>query len=192
IAHIIGVSGSGKSHVAECFKKDAHIIHVDTIQHLAGIRICPFIKPDSIWNWDVWSTFLKHADASDAIRITIKNNYLGTLNDGRPIIVEAAILAWHDWRNTFIDALKDLEIVIDEEKSFWLDPTPEVLLKNIKKRSRRNEKDFDLQNMEQRRKWYCSKAQQHTNKFDSTESITTAIRKFIFTEKSESTERESH
>jgi hypothetical protein len=92
IAYLIGVSGAGKGYVADRLKDEFDVINGDAIHHLAGLRLCPFVKPERVWHWDLWEALVKHCDVRTAMRLEIEAA-CGTLSgSGRPVLAEAVIL----------------------------------------------------------------------------------------------------
>jgi hypothetical protein len=180
IAYIVGVTGAGKGHVADSLNSVSHVITVDGIQHFAGTRLAPFSIAGAVWNWEFWRSLLKHNDVPSAIQLAIENRHPGSLNDGIPIVAEAAILAMDDWRKAFAEALHRIDVTVDNEAIFWLDPPVEQLLLNIQTRDRPNQRDFDQKKAEDSRQWYRSQAKHLLHcRYESAETVTAAVQRFF-------------
>lgn len=181
IAYLIGVTGSGKSHIARQLSDRAHWVEIDGVQLYAGREVFPLTRPELIWRRDAWRTAFEIVDCRTLLRKVFENLHGNVLNHERPILAEGAILGWAPWRELFQFALQDSGLEFSEPKFFWMDPAPEQILANIQQRARPDEPPASLSRVQGLKQRYEQIAPQaFAIKSSDASQLTQAIEAFLF------------
>ena len=180
LALLLGVSGSGKTHhVAERLTSKPQLLTVDLIRTDAIHALCrpEEVEGHDIHRWPIWDTLLERPDVRRGIATGIKNRCPG-FDINRDTFAEGGMLAHVRFHAGFLGSLAELGFRADETKVFWLDPEPDVVLKNIldPDRGRENQKDYRLDKAIRAVNWYRRQAanmdcQRVTNAADAVKQI---------------------
>lgn len=180
IAYVIGKRGAGKGHLAEQFANSATVIEIDSLLRRAATRLCPFVKGDCVWKWELWRVLLSHAHVQPAIQYALTDTLVTDLGTGRPIVAEGSILWMDNFRQVFAQALRECAVTLSEERVFWLDPPAEEVLKHIKQRNLPNERHYDLELLRRELLSYRKHAHNHSSsRFEDAALAKAAVEEFL-------------
>jgi hypothetical protein len=160
LALLLGVSGSGKTHVTKRLTSKPQVLTVDLIRTDAIHTVC---KPEElegydIHRWPIWETLLERTDVREGIAAGVKNRCPG-FDINRDTLAEGGMLAHAGFRAAFLASLAELGFRSDETKVFWLDPEPDVVLKNVLDRGRKDQKDYRPHKAAHAVNWYRREAE---------------------------------
>lgn len=181
IALICGCSGSGKGYVTKQLNKPCQVVKVDRVRSDVLLPLRELLKGDERNRWPIWDALIPHFDVVPAFAEAISSRYTD-LNTEVPIIAEGGLLAHSGFHNAFIAGLEELGVDVSCQRMFWIDPDPEAILSNRRKRSEKRESDRNatIQSVTRNVKWYRSVAKNlDTSRFGNTKAAVEAIDQFI-------------
>ena len=185
LACLIGVSGAGKGFVVEKMLRENggfEIITGDIVLHHAAIRLCPYLKPVHAWDWELWKLLVRDCDVRSAMRRTILDLVgCGSISapSDKPLLAEATLFGMKSLRVDFQFALQKAGFDISESRVFWLDVSPKLVLEQIRKRDRQNERMIDEAEVDRRVKQYADTDPGADDRSDDGEKVASAIREFF-------------
>ncbi len=150
LALLVGMTGAGKSTIADSFGDDVYVIHFDPIIRQANLMFCPQLKQGKEYVPGLIE-FIRDPEPMVAGAIAKVMN--GNLSNDKPIIAEGGSLSFPTWRNAFVESLKLLGFSIGEVNMFWQRTDISILLEQQRQRresTRPNEKVFNQEEMQSR------------------------------------------
>ena len=181
LAMLIGGSGTGKGYIVEQLHQPHQRIVVDHVRRDVLVPLRPVLSGDECNQWPVWDALIPHFDVVPAMAKTIATLY-PKLDSNTPIVAEGGLLAHTPFRYAFLSALARLQYHITIDCKFWIDPDPQQILENRRKRSERRKSDRDVTIEEVRSAvmWYRSVAGQlDSHRFHDAASAAAAIDQFL-------------
>ncbi len=163
LALLLGVTGSGKSHVSERLKPSPQILTVDLIRTDAIRFLCTAseLEKHNIYRWPIWDELLKRPDVHDGICHGIEKRCPG-FDPNKATIAEGEMLAHAEFLQTFLQSLKQMQLLPDPMVTFWLDPEPQIVRRNVIHRGREGQKNYLMKDAIDSVKWYRG----HTQKLE--------------------------
>ena len=143
LAMLLGCSGSEKGYVTSHLKQPHQIITVDLIRSDALKPLQAFLIRKEWHRWGVWDALIPNFDVVPALAAAIKERY-PTLNCDTAIVAEGGLLAHELFRFAFLGSLHQIDLQIAHKRIYWIDPAPEEVYENRKRRHRERRADRNV------------------------------------------------
>lgn len=141
LAMLLGCSGAGKGFVAEYFRDRCPVIVID---HVRSDVLKPLGLPrEKRYRWKVWDRLPAGFDAASGIASSLRER-CSDLAGAPAALAEGALLGHGGFRQSFLSGLAMLGVHVDAFRLIRLEPPPEVILANRRKRGRDSDREATL------------------------------------------------
>jgi hypothetical protein len=180
IIAITGVTGAGKTTIANRFASAVFEIHAAPLLCDAARRAFPFLRHSQQNRWDAWPVNPATMDIDRLLNITLRKAHESLEKNRGPVLVEGCVISQDWFRIPLFEQIRSIcrfgpEIAIHQ---FDLIPPARVLQRQIFKRGVRNqvEKFSDLSYVQQQIEQARRRASTGWKRFSDTASLELAIR----------------
>jgi hypothetical protein len=149
LAYLIGLSGCGKSSLASRLATNCPcLLHIDTddIRDRAAKHLAPRDNRP-IDDSSRWEEHMRDFDVPELFGKLVADRHPAVLQK-QQILAEGFMLGDSGWLAAFQEGLRRIDVAVQQESVFWLDPAPEEVLKKRKARNRSSQTGETLADVE--------------------------------------------